>query len=427
MSIEHRHLSWIIIPMFLAGVPCKTTSTFLPLKVEYQQQQICAVKGSSVVFPCSFNYTGPEGVKNIMWGHGKSKRFVSEINSREVTSRFKYIGDRHHNCSLQIDQVEQNDSGKYSVRIFLGRGKGFGPREGRPTLEVVDLNISINKPNGGGKTKEDDSVNLTCISACDGSNTSSTFTWFKDGELLNEGSVLHLSNMSITNSGNYTCSLKTQPGTASRVINIDVEHVPKNTSVLVRPSMEVYTGSNFTLICSSHANPPVKNYSWFKKGDTQNYFVVGHQSVLLSAEGGQYFCRAINEHGSQNSSVVSLMIKATWATFTRDVLIITNVIVLLIVTTVIAVIRKRAWDQKMDHAKAVQDTEYVNWLSCDNHQSQEGSCPEEGTELIYATVDFSNRETNMGQEMGTFNMDEDVIYTTVCRHQLLNTWYVEPS
>ncbi len=82
---------------------------------------------------------------------------------------------------------------------------------------------------------------------------------------------------------------------------------PKNTSVSVRPSTEVDAGSNITLICSSHANPPVENYTWFKIGDDIMY--VGHQPVFLSGDGGQYFCSATNKHGSQNSSVVTLKIK----------------------------------------------------------------------------------------------------------------------
>ena len=83
---------------------------------------------------------------------------------------------------------------------------------------------------------------------------------------------------------------------------------PKNTSVSVSPSMEVYAGSNITLICSSRANPPVEDYTWFKKKGS--YLMdVGHQPVFTSGEGGQYLCRATNKHGSQNSSVVTLKIK----------------------------------------------------------------------------------------------------------------------
>lgn len=85
---------------------------------------------------------------------------------------------------------------------------------------------------------------------------------------------------------------------------------PKNTSVSVRPSMEVDAGTNVTLICSSHANPPVESYIWFKIDDDDDDIVdVGHQPVLFSGDGGQYLCSASNKHGSHNSSVVTVKIK----------------------------------------------------------------------------------------------------------------------
>ncbi|XP_031168257.1 B-cell receptor CD22-like isoform X2 [Sander lucioperca] len=298
------------------------------------------------------------------------------------------------------------------------------------TLKVVDLSISVTKPNGNRTTKEGDSVNMTCRNSCDGDNLLSTFTWFKNGEPITEGPTLYLSNMSYTNSGNYTCSLKTHTGTTSGVIHIDVEYGPKNTSVSVRPSMEADAGSNITLTCSSHANPPVENYTWFKidDGDIMN---VGNGPVFVPGDGGQYLCSATNKHGSQNSSVVTLKIKKYW-TFTRDVLIyaiIVAVSVLLIVTTAIAIIRlnrKRTRAPETDCEEDIQNTVYVNYPVFDNNQSQERiGCEEQTLEIIYTTVDFhTERKSNMEQQMASDNDDEGVVYSTVCR-ELLKPSYVE--
>lgn len=81
----------------------------------------------------------------------------------------------------------------------------------------------MTKTNGNGIMKEGDSVNLTCINGCDSGGFSSCFTWFKNGDPINEGPILYLSNISSTNSGNYSCSLKTQRGTTSGVIHINAE------------------------------------------------------------------------------------------------------------------------------------------------------------------------------------------------------------
>lgn len=86
---------------------------------------------------------------------------------------------------------------------------------------LLDLKIMLTNENG--TTKEGDSVNLTCVNGCDGGRVSSSFTWFKDRKAINEGPLLYLTNVSSTDSGNYTCSLSKDNGITSGVINIDVE------------------------------------------------------------------------------------------------------------------------------------------------------------------------------------------------------------
>ncbi len=108
-------------------------------KVEYHQQHVCAVKGSSVVILCSFYHPGNLSAKRVMWGHIKPRRFkgrfIFDSDSRKVTTRFHYIGDKQHNCSLKIHQVEHNDAGKYIVR--LNNKNNRRPGNVRPTLKVV--------------------------------------------------------------------------------------------------------------------------------------------------------------------------------------------------------------------------------------------------------------------------------------------------
>ncbi|XP_051797204.1 B-cell receptor CD22-like [Acanthochromis polyacanthus] len=266
---------------------------------------------------------------------------------------------------------------------------------------------------------------MTCVNSCDGGNISSVFTWFKDGESINEGPVLYLTNISSTNSGNYMCSLKVHRGATSRVIHIDVEGGPKNTSVFIRPSVEGDDSSNLILTCSSHANPPVENYTWFKiVGD--DVLDVGHQPVLFPGDGGCYFCCATNKHGSQNSSAVILNIKPYWATLPRAILVIAAVAVLLIATTVIAARRcskKRMRTPKGDCEEDIKNTDYVNWLECDQSQDTD-HCERVPAEIIYTTVYYHNRESNMEEQD---SQKEVVIYSTVCREQQLNPSCIEPS
>ncbi|KAI9514818.1 hypothetical protein NQZ68_031008 [Dissostichus eleginoides] len=404
MRIEKRNLTWTLIPLFLAGVFCNTC------KVIYQQQPICAVKGSSVIIPCSFYCPEPLRVKEFRWVHAKSHlkgTLIYGSNFKTAPKRFHFILDNRQNCSLKIHPVEQNDAGKYMFRFTTNPTELKWTRQVGSTLKVVDLKVSVTNPDGNRATQEGDSLNLTCTHSCDGGNLSSAFTWFKNGEHINEGSILYLSNMSSENTGNYICSLKTHTGATSGAIYIDVEYGPKNTSVSVSPSMEVDAGTNVSLICSSHANPPVENYTWFRV-DANFSKDVGHQPVFFPDDGGKYLCCATNKHGSQKSSVVVLKIKAYWTTLPRDVLIITAIAVLLIVIALIAIRRfhkASTWTTETGCEEEIQDcmenTDYVNWLSGDTNQSQEGHPSEGGAEVIYTTVYFYPRNTEQQMDFHT--------------------------
>lgn len=83
------------------------------------------------------------------------------------------------------------------------------------------------------------------------------------------------------------------------------------TNTLASPPMVVDDGTSVSLICNSLANPPIQSYVWFRITDRVQE--VGNQSVLHTGENGKYFCRATNEHGSQNSSSVTVKIKGALA------------------------------------------------------------------------------------------------------------------
>ncbi|KAK2833425.1 hypothetical protein Q5P01_017314 [Channa striata] len=396
----------------LAGVFCNRW------RVEYQERHICAVKGSSVTVLCSFYHPDDQRVNRVVWDHVRPRhlkgRLIFDSRLRKATERFQYVGNKHHSCSLKIHQVMQNDAGRYILTFNSYKRDAWRGKVG-PTLKVVDLEVLVTKTNRHETVKEGDSVNLTCINRCDSRGLSSALTWFKNGEAVNEGAVLYFSNISSTDSGNYTCSLRTQAGVTSRIININVEYGPKNTSVSVSPSTDA--GSNITLVCSSHSNPPVENYTWFEVDD-EDIVEVGHEPVFLPGDGDQYLCSVSNRHGSQNSTVVALKNKGHRATFSRDVVAaVVAVAVILIVTTAIAVSRlnkQRNWAPQTDSEKEAKKTDHVNWVVFQKDESHKKTqCEGEIAELNYATLNFKmERESNMKQQTDPRN-DDNVIYSTV--------------
>ncbi|XP_029945721.1 B-cell receptor CD22-like isoform X2 [Salarias fasciatus] len=361
--------TWILTLLFLSGVFCSIW------KVEYQHEFICAVKGSAVSIPCLFYSSDNQKVQRVLWGH-------------------------------------VNAFGKYMV--MFNKAKRL-PVEVAPVLKVVDLTISMTKSGKDEAIKEGDSVKLTCVNSCDDSNASSAFTWFRNGESIYEGPFLHFRNMSPSVSGNYTCSLKTLLGTISRAVIINVEYGPKNTSVIFRPPGDADGGGNFTLTCSSDANPPVENYTWFKT-DGEEISPVGHQPTFSPADGGQYFCRAANKHGSQISSTAEVNMKKDHETISREMLIIPAAGTFLIVITIILLIRlckKRLRPANTDSDEDESNTDYVNWLESETIITD---LSEWGNDGVYNSsfIILNRRRDNMEQHADQDGTEQQtVIYSTV--------------
>ncbi|KAK3530215.1 hypothetical protein QTP86_018252, partial [Hemibagrus guttatus] len=80
-------------------------------------------------------------------------------------------------------------------------------------------------------------------------------------------------------------------------------------SVSISPSGEIVEGSSVTLTCSSDAKPPVKNYTWFKVNESSP---VGSGQSYRAVQSGQYYCEAQNKHGSERSAAVSVTVNGSW-------------------------------------------------------------------------------------------------------------------
>uniref|UniRef100_A0AAZ3R0S6 Ig-like domain-containing protein n=1 Tax=Oncorhynchus tshawytscha TaxID=74940 RepID=A0AAZ3R0S6_ONCTS len=90
-----------------------------------------------------------------------------------------------------------------------------------------------------------------------------------------------------------------------------VRYGPKNTSVSV--SGEIDEGSLVTLTCSSDANPPVKSYTWYMRNGTEVSVLqtgAGRDKYIIPnvslGDKTQYYCRAENKMGAQNSTALDL-------------------------------------------------------------------------------------------------------------------------
>ncbi|XP_029629927.1 B-cell receptor CD22 isoform X1 [Salmo trutta] len=402
-------------------------------------QDVCAVRGSSVVIFCTYHY--PEMVVNknltvekVMWSQGRKQffdgPFIIDSNNRTHTgTKFEYVGNKVHNCSLQIHQVEQRDSGEYAFRFETNNGGKWTGSNGAK-VNISELIISMTTPKVHEPIKEGDCVNLTCMNNC-----SSAVMWFRNGKpLQEESSTLYLCDISFQDSGNYSCSPKHYNRPLSEVIRVNVEYGPRNPSVSVWPSSEVLEGSDVTLTCSSNANPTL-NYTWFKIDGESCLEMVSQAELQLNVthtgNSGKYFCVVSNKHGRQNSTILSLKVKdhakgmaAVTLTILIAVLAVVPMIVILpMVAWHLVAHRKKTTAPKSDTEENTQTTEAhvtSHTSDCSLTEERREEEPSQQDEVIYTTVHTNTKQrANIQQQ----NEEATPIYSSIWEQQAKEDLY----
>lgn len=81
---------------------------------------------------------------------------------------------------------------------------------------------------------------------------------------------------------------------------------PNNTSASYPGPVK--EGSLVTLTCNTNSNPAVESYTWYKV-DGDRVTAVGFKkrlSTTVSEVHSQFYCKASNRYGAQNSSVTQI-------------------------------------------------------------------------------------------------------------------------
>ncbi|XP_029360417.1 uncharacterized protein LOC115045071 [Echeneis naucrates] len=161
---------WLLLALSLKGILAGDWSVHLPAG------PICAVIGSSVVLPCSYddprsyNESSGRGQLSAQGGGGEEQQYkvLSEMwcleDSRCVTERYvfhsagifpdpsyqnrvEYLGlPGTNNCSLRISDLRKSDSGTYVFYFITNH-----PTEKLPEQRGVQLLVGASTPSTGGK------------------------------------------------------------------------------------------------------------------------------------------------------------------------------------------------------------------------------------------------------------------------------------
>ncbi|KAL7845261.1 hypothetical protein AOLI_G00234530 [Acnodon oligacanthus] len=273
--------------------------------VKYNQQEICALKGSTVFMNGTF--THPEGltVNEAFWTIDPVKGVEPTDLSKEpvYSGRVEFFTDEQKHFSLKLSDVMEKDEHQFCFRIKTNVEKERWLGQPGVQLRVTELHVEAPE-----EVTEGETADLTCNTTC--SLTDPTFIWYKNGRPLTtkaiENNQLHLQTVSSEDAGSYSCAVRGSQHLRSTAHSLRVRYPPKRVSVSISPSGEIVEGSSVTLTCSSDGNPPVKIYTWFKEGGTSPVGS-GHTYSIINITAdhtGLYYCVAQNDHGALNGTVM---------------------------------------------------------------------------------------------------------------------------
>ncbi|XP_015224199.1 B-cell receptor CD22-like isoform X1 [Lepisosteus oculatus] len=434
MGVEYSLSLWGMTLLILSGVYGSDWA------VSYPRRTICTVRGSSVIIRCSYNYpkeftvhsqSVQHKVTTVMWCKTNTtcNENISIYNSDNEPFRQKivYLGNKQKNCTLMINDVEEIDNGRYKFR-FQTNNPG-GQWTGNPgvtlTVSATPWKVKANSTRKKDTFKEGDSVTLMChTGSC--FPTTTELTWFKNGQPISNrqttANTLHFNSVSYEDYGNYSCASKANTSISSPQFSLDVKYSPKSTSVSVSPSGQILEGSSVTLTCRSNANPPVKNYIWFKMSSAGVQETGQGQNLTLaevsSGDSGHYFCGAQNKHGAENSTAVVLAVAAKQ---NPAVLPVVLVVILLSISALVSYIclkRKRV-DPSEEESNRNTDTEetkdhtYGNMVPSHNPKRTQEQSVNEEDDVNYSTVHFLSKTTPRNELPFEETEDASVLYSIV--------------
>ncbi|XP_071271067.1 sialic acid-binding Ig-like lectin 13 [Salvelinus alpinus] len=285
--------------------------------------------GSCMQIPCSFDIPGQhkDTFNSTIPTSGvwiKENPYFGELpdnvifNSSETVNRYqgKITGNMSKkNCTTVFFNVTTSYTNKYFFRI-----------ESQQTLENLPSSPIITV---SGEVKEGTPVSLNCYAVAPCPEHPPELTWTLPTQFTTENQLQEnpdqtksvLSTVTFTPSylhheKNITCTAVYPVGasnkTAEHNMMLNVSFSPKDTSASISPADPVLVGSCVNLTCSSTANPPVTNFTWFQICGGKTTQVASGQSYSLNVtvvDGGLYFCEARNSHGCGKSKEVQLAIK----------------------------------------------------------------------------------------------------------------------
>ncbi|KAM9313512.1 B-cell receptor CD22-like [Pholidichthys leucotaenia] len=279
---------------------------------------MAALNGSCVTIPCSFDidrkhetdlddtcralFTYMDPVTNKRKTLTAGQQMIGSLREKDCTVAFSPVGPEH--SRPYFFRLECNNPLKFSFENSVHILVQADPPS--PTVTPSPLRV-----------KEGSSVSLTCSAPAPCLSHPPNLTWTpnlgRGVEALQENqdktrvqtSVLTFTASHLHHGQKISCSAvyEKQDGrpevSAETSLTADVHYSPKGTTVSGLPSAPVSEKSKMTLTCNSKANPPARNYSWFRADGDQETLIGTGQTLKTEAStiSSPFFCKAENDYG----------------------------------------------------------------------------------------------------------------------------------
>ncbi|XP_062913370.1 sialic acid-binding Ig-like lectin 7 [Mobula hypostoma] len=303
--------------------------------------EVTAQRGLCARIPCHYRYPSSlenerrTGVwfNNVEW-KANSIVFHSRDHAYE-SSKFQHrtqlTGDLYDSdCSLVINNIEEEDRGPYFFRIEFTNDHNFD-------YPVIQLHVSDFTDKSSIFATEmvaGKPVKITCTFKSTCEKMTPTLTWDTPtdvsassssrmtqwGDTLTYTSVLTMNPAPKHHGQSLTCRVSYPSVSSEQTLTLTVRYKPKDVKILSSDS--VVKGSQVTLRCESVGNPPADTYQWKKVCSGMEMRLEGFRHELqirISAEDEScaYYCRAGNVIGDQDSEPKRFNVQCKYSHFDK--------------------------------------------------------------------------------------------------------------
>ncbi|XP_035770379.1 B-cell receptor CD22-like, partial [Neolamprologus brichardi] len=269
--------------LFLLSLPVVQSQN--DYAVTYTSTQICAVKGSTVVIGCWFNYPSRVNVLKRVWFTK-----VNNYNPEDLKTDPAYAGrvsysSHWKNCTLTIRDLRESDSAVYKFK-FETDWEDFIGLPG-VTLTVTALQVHVDT------SSNSNWATLTCQSSCR-LHDHSSYIWYKNGHKVSSRNQNRYS-VNLKPSDSYSCAVRGREDFPSPSVCV------RGGTTLTVTDVQVSVSTGGQLYCVTRCDPYVSSYVWYKNGQqvigarSSSYDVPYDTSNSYSCalKGFEEFCSAL--------------------------------------------------------------------------------------------------------------------------------------